>query len=90
MNGPFKSFGERFSFVVIPDITQEGAYDDVVADVEGIAHVASPVIFDDAGDPESKDKMLSSLMPSLNKLIEVSGPAVAGTLNILKSAQKYG
>ncbi|KAI0051054.1 NAD(P)-binding protein, partial [Auriscalpium vulgare] len=41
----FPSYSGRVSSVVIPDIQKEGAYDDVVKDVDAIVHAASPVVF---------------------------------------------
>ncbi|PPQ64060.1 hypothetical protein CVT24_008873 [Panaeolus cyanescens] len=35
-------YGEQFEAVVVEDITKEGAFDEAVKDVDGIAHTASP------------------------------------------------
>ncbi|KAJ3852270.1 D-lactaldehyde dehydrogenase [Lentinula lateritia] len=47
----FEKYGDKFQFVVVPDITKEGAFDDAVKDVHAIAHTASPVNFS-AVDPQ--------------------------------------
>jgi len=43
----FKSlgYGDRFEVVVVDDITKEGAFDEVVKDVDAIEHTASPFHF---------------------------------------------
>ncbi|KAI0635005.1 NAD-P-binding protein [Trametes polyzona] len=46
----FSSYGEKLSFVVVPDMTQEGAFDQAVKEVDAIVHIASPVHLD-ADDP---------------------------------------
>jgi len=70
--GLFPEHKDKLIYAVVPDISKDDAYDEVVRDVEGIVHVASPVFFS-LGDPQ-----------------ELIGPAVAGTVGILKSAQKFG
>ncbi|KAF9561492.1 D-lactaldehyde dehydrogenase [Agrocybe pediades] len=35
-------FGDKFETVIVPDIVKEGAFDEAVKDVDGIAHMASP------------------------------------------------
>ncbi|KAJ7079901.1 hypothetical protein C8R44DRAFT_824555 [Mycena epipterygia] len=47
----FASYGEKFEVVVVPDITQEGAFDDAVQGVDAIEHTASPFHFH-ADDPQ--------------------------------------
>lgn len=34
---------ENLEFVVVPDLTKEGAFDDVLSDVVAILHIASPL-----------------------------------------------
>ncbi|KAJ7149106.1 NAD(P)-binding protein [Mycena filopes] len=41
----FASHGDKFELVVVPDITQDGAFDDAVKGVDAIAHTASPFHF---------------------------------------------
>ncbi|KAJ4490514.1 D-lactaldehyde dehydrogenase [Lentinula aciculospora] len=41
----FEKYEDKFKFVVVPDITKEGAFDDAVKGVDAIAHTASPVNF---------------------------------------------
>ncbi|CAK5277912.1 unnamed protein product [Mycena citricolor] len=41
----FKSYGDKLELVVVPDITAEGAFDEAVKGVDGIAHTASPFYF---------------------------------------------
>ncbi|KAJ3719624.1 D-lactaldehyde dehydrogenase [Lentinula guzmanii] len=41
----FEKYGDKFEYVLVPDITKEGAFDDAVKCVDAIAHTASPVNF---------------------------------------------
>ncbi|KAF7970721.1 hypothetical protein HWV62_23212 [Athelia sp. TMB] len=75
----FGTYGDRHELVVVEDITKEGAFDDAVKGVDGIAHTASPFHMR-AEDPNAK-------FDSSSELIE---PAVKGTVGILQSAFKYG
>ncbi|GJE89213.1 aldehyde reductase [Phanerochaete sordida] len=68
----FKSYGDRFEVVIVPDITKDGAFDDAVKGVDAIEHLASPFHMH-ADDPQ-----------------ELIGPAVAGTLSVLRSALAHG
>ncbi|KAH6903380.1 D-lactaldehyde dehydrogenase [Coprinopsis sp. MPI-PUGE-AT-0042] len=38
----FKSYGNKLELVVVPDITQDGAFDEAVKGVDAIEHTASP------------------------------------------------
>ncbi|KAJ7606669.1 D-lactaldehyde dehydrogenase [Roridomyces roridus] len=46
----FRSYGDKFELVVVPDITATGAFDEAVKGVDAIAHTASPFHFA-ANDP---------------------------------------
>ncbi|KAL1938025.1 hypothetical protein VTO73DRAFT_12036 [Trametes versicolor] len=62
----------RFSTVVVPDIAEDGSFEEAVKGVEGIVHMASPLTAPTrVGDPQAYIR-----------------PAVEGTLNILKSASR--
>ncbi|KAF8583139.1 NAD(P)-binding protein [Ramaria rubella] len=41
----FAEFGEKFEFIVVPDMSEEDAYDEAVKGIDGVEHVASPVDF---------------------------------------------
>ncbi|KAJ7354212.1 hypothetical protein DFH08DRAFT_854411 [Mycena albidolilacea] len=41
----FASYGDKFELIVVPDITQEGAFDEAVKGVDAIEHTASPFHF---------------------------------------------
>ncbi|KAJ7766216.1 D-lactaldehyde dehydrogenase [Mycena metata] len=41
----FASYGDKFELVVVPDITQDGAFDEAVKGVDAIEHTASPFHF---------------------------------------------
>ncbi|KAF8209093.1 hypothetical protein K438DRAFT_2012400 [Mycena galopus ATCC 62051] len=47
----FASYGDKFELIVVPNITQEGAFDEVVKGVDAIEHTASPFHLQ-ADDPE--------------------------------------
>ncbi|KAJ7766213.1 hypothetical protein B0H16DRAFT_1523417 [Mycena metata] len=47
----FASYGEKFELAVVPDIAQEGAFDEAVRGVDAIEHIASPVHLH-AGEPD--------------------------------------
>ncbi|KAL1740919.1 hypothetical protein HDZ31DRAFT_85154 [Schizophyllum fasciatum] len=47
----FEKYGDRFELAIVPDITGEGAFDEAVAGVDAILHMASPVRLD-AEDPQ--------------------------------------
>jgi hypothetical protein len=36
-------FAEKLGFAVVPDLTKEGAFDNVLSDVTAILHLASPL-----------------------------------------------
>ncbi|TFL00648.1 D-lactaldehyde dehydrogenase [Pterulicium gracile] len=38
----FKEFGDKFQLAIVKDITADGAFDELVKDVDAIAHTASP------------------------------------------------
>jgi nucleoside-diphosphate-sugar epimerase len=52
MNGLGLGFGDKFEYVLVPDITQEGAFDEAVKGVDAIIHTASPVQLSAEADPE--------------------------------------
>ncbi|KAF1980729.1 NAD(P)-binding protein [Aulographum hederae CBS 113979] len=64
----------QLSFVVVPDLQSDGAYDDAVKDVTYIIHIASPIMNGDT-KPEQYTEFFIK-------------PAVTGTLGMLKSAAK--
>ncbi|KAJ7137439.1 D-lactaldehyde dehydrogenase [Mycena crocata] len=48
----FASYGDKFELVVVPDITQEGAFDEAVKGVDAIEHTASPFYLHAVNEPE--------------------------------------
>jgi nucleoside-diphosphate-sugar epimerase len=67
--------GSRLSFVIVPDLTAEGAYDEAVKGATHIIHLASPIVMKGEIKPE-------------NYQVELIDPAVAGTVSVLKAAAK--
>lgn len=47
----FKSHGDKFEYVIVKDIAEDGAFDDAVKGVDAVAHTASPFHFQ-AEDPQ--------------------------------------
>ncbi|KAI0759540.1 NAD(P)-binding protein [Trametes elegans] len=62
----------HLTFVVVPDLSAENAFDKAVHGISGIVHIASPMT-------------LAIENPS-----EIIGPAVNGTINLLRSATTHG
>ncbi|KAF5354028.1 hypothetical protein D9756_007188 [Leucocoprinus leucothites] len=73
----FKEYHEsgKFEVVVIPDSTQEGAYDTFVQDLDAIIHTASPV-HDEAGEPSE------IINPSVQATLSILKSALAHGPNI--------
>ncbi|OBT40675.1 hypothetical protein VE00_08683 [Pseudogymnoascus sp. WSF 3629] len=67
--------GPKLTFVIVPDLTVDGAYDEAVQDAAYIIHLASPIPL--KGEIKAEDFQ--------SALID---PAISGTLSILKIAAK--
>jgi nucleoside-diphosphate-sugar epimerase len=65
----FKDAGDRFQLAVVSDITAEGAFDELVKDVDAIAHTASPFHFS-SEDPQD------FLDPAINGTVGVLKSAI--------------
>ncbi|KAJ7479139.1 D-lactaldehyde dehydrogenase [Mycena latifolia] len=46
----FASYGDKFEVVVVPDMAQEGAFDEAVKGVDAVEHTATPTNFNDEGE----------------------------------------
>ncbi|KAJ7479138.1 hypothetical protein FB451DRAFT_1086612 [Mycena latifolia] len=46
----FATYGDKFELVMVPDMTQEGAFDEAVKGVDAVEHTATPTNFNDEGD----------------------------------------
>jgi nucleoside-diphosphate-sugar epimerase len=68
---------EQLSFVIVPDILVEGAFDEAAAGVKYILHIASPI----PGPHLTGDDDLHAL---------VVEPAIKGTMGMFASARKAG
>jgi len=66
---------QQLNFIIVPDLTTSGAYDDAVKDVRYIIHVASPL-------PTSGNVVPEKYYEYFVK------PALAGTIGMLESAAK--
>ncbi|KAH8128176.1 hypothetical protein ACSS6W_011022 [Trichoderma asperelloides] len=62
MNAQYASL---LSFVIVPDITTPGAFDDAVKDVEGVIHIASPFTID------IKDNEKDLLIPAIEGTTQI-------------------
>ncbi|KAF9517336.1 hypothetical protein BS47DRAFT_1483305 [Hydnum rufescens UP504] len=91
----FPEYHGKVAYVIVPDIEKDGAYDDVVKNMDAIIHAASPVIFK-GNDPEGKENPLNAsarlVITSLPHFHPkaVLRPASRGALGILESAHKHG
>ncbi|KAJ5647836.1 putative oxidoreductase [Penicillium lividum] len=64
---------QQLSFVIVPDLMVDGAYNEAVTGAVYVLHIASPIILKGEIKPEDYESALIK-------------PAVAGTVNILKAA----
>jgi nucleoside-diphosphate-sugar epimerase len=71
----FKEYGDRLQLAVVEDITAEGAFDDVVKDIDGIAHTASPYHYA-AEDPQDL------LNPAINGTLSILRSAFKNGSNV--------
>ncbi|KAH8911458.1 NAD(P)-binding protein [Coniochaeta sp. PMI_546] len=67
---------EQLSFVTVPDMTAQGAYDDAVQGVKYIIHAASPIPSFGEGEPPAQDQLEEALVKK----------ALKGALGMLESA----
>ncbi|KAF9517337.1 hypothetical protein BS47DRAFT_1359632 [Hydnum rufescens UP504] len=74
------------SYVLVPVIEKEGAYNEVVKHVDAIIHAASPVIF---RGMNPKITLVIESLPDFHPKA-VLRPTIRGALGILESAHKYG
>ncbi|KAG9100179.1 methylglyoxal reductase (NADPH-dependent) gre2 [Ceratobasidium sp. UAMH 11750] len=47
----FESYGDRFQYVIVKDMSEDGAFNDAVKGVDAVVHTASPCTFE-ADDPQ--------------------------------------
>jgi len=71
---PIAAYTAQLTYVIVPDITVPGAYDDAVKGVKYVIHIASPL---DVNLPDDVDYE--------NDLFQ---PAIRGTVGMLESANK--
>ncbi|KAG9016260.1 methylglyoxal reductase (NADPH-dependent) gre2 [Tulasnella sp. 427] len=87
----FKDYDGKFSYVIVEDISKDGAFDTAVVGADAVQHTASPVTFE-ADDPQGLIAVVSDGRSDLNGLfliLELIGPAVKGTTGILESIKAY-
>ncbi|CAE6491132.1 unnamed protein product [Rhizoctonia solani] len=66
----FKSYGDKFKYVVVEDIGKDGAFDEAVNGVGAIAHTASPFHFDSEDPKDIIDPAVrgtTGILNSINK-----------------------
>ncbi|CAE7150519.1 unnamed protein product [Rhizoctonia solani] len=66
----FKSYGDKFKYVIVEDIGKEGAFDEAVKEVDAIAHTASPFHFDSEDPKDIIDPAVrgtTGILKSVNK-----------------------
>ncbi|TVY45558.1 putative uncharacterized oxidoreductase [Lachnellula occidentalis] len=67
--------GDKLTFVIVPDILADNAYDEAVKGVNYIIHIASPVVKGEGFTPDQYES-------------ELIAPAIKGTTSILSAAYK--
>ncbi|CAE6377577.1 unnamed protein product [Rhizoctonia solani] len=66
----FKSYGDKFTYIIVEDIGKERAFDEAVKGVHGIAHTASPFHYDSEDPKEIIDPAVrgtTGILESVNK-----------------------
>ncbi|KAF9792201.1 D-lactaldehyde dehydrogenase [Thelephora terrestris] len=71
----FSKYGDKLEFVVVPDITRDGAFDHVVDGLDAILHTASPFQYD-VKDPEEL------IRPAVDGTLSVLKSAIKAPGNI--------
>ncbi|KAF8601441.1 D-lactaldehyde dehydrogenase [Ceratobasidium sp. AG-I] len=71
----FKSYDDRFKYVIVKEMAEDGAFDEAVKGVDAVVHTASPCTFD-ADDPETLIRPAVRGTVSVLKSIEKNGPSV--------------
>ncbi|KIO32657.1 hypothetical protein M407DRAFT_212638 [Tulasnella calospora MUT 4182] len=66
----FKQYENQFSYAIVPDVAEEGAFDKAVVGVDAVAHVASPVSYS-AEDPQDL------IRPALSGTLSILGSVKA-------------
>ena len=84
----YSQYQSQLEVVVVEDISQPGALDDATKGVQYVHHVASPFHFA-LVDPYVQSANATMILTLLSKK-DFLDPAINGTLNALKAAQKAG
>ncbi|CAE6469390.1 unnamed protein product [Rhizoctonia solani] len=66
----FKSYGDKFQYVIVEDIGKDGAFDEAVKGVDAIAHTASPFHYDSEDPKDIIDPALrgtTGILESVNR-----------------------
>lgn len=71
----FKSYGDKFQYVIVKDIAEDGAFDEAVKGVDAVAHTASPFHFE-AEDPQALIDPAVKGTVGILKSVEKNAPGV--------------
>ncbi|KAF8608519.1 NAD(P)-binding protein [Ceratobasidium sp. AG-I] len=71
----FNSHGDKFEYVIVKDIAEDGAFDEAVKGVDAVAHTASPFHFQ-AEDPQSLIEPAVKGTIGILKSIQKNAPGV--------------
>ncbi|KAH9918737.1 NAD(P)-binding protein [Epithele typhae] len=85
----FKSFGDKFEVVVVPDITNAESFTEYVKDVDAIAHTASPFHMN-AIEPDELIIPAVEGTLSVLKAAEAHGPSVKRVIVLSSTAAVLG
>ncbi|OSD04811.1 NAD-P-binding protein [Trametes coccinea BRFM310] len=80
----FRSCGDRFAYVVVPDMTKDGAFDEAVQGIDAIVHTATPTVLTAEDPAELIDPSVqgtvglmraASTQPSVKRVVYLSSCA---------------
>jgi len=66
----FEKEGDKFEYVIVEDITADGAFDEAVKGVQGVLHTASPVVMDVKHPDELIKPALHGTLSVLNSIVK--------------------
>lgn len=78
----------KLEFTIVPNFTEDGAFDEAVKGVDAILHIASST--DLVEDPDGRVGAYSSVPMLIITLPEIIRSASKSTLGMLNSARNYG
>ncbi|EPE26242.1 NAD(P)-binding Rossmann-fold containing protein [Glarea lozoyensis ATCC 20868] len=89
-----EELAKNVEFIIIPDLSAEGAFDGVLEDVEYIAHVASPMGMDVSDDYERDTiqpavKMSTNILSAASKIPSIKRIVLISSIGALLDVDKF-